>query len=87
MRVKTAISIPDATFAAVERAVAELGLSRSEFFARAAQLYLDKLESESITRQMDEALAAEAAAGIHDDSNEVAAAAGRRFLADLDDDW
>lgn len=84
---KTAISIPDDTFAAIERSVAELGVSRSEFFARAARLYLDKLESESITRQMDEALAAEAADGICDDSNEVAAAAGRRFLANLDDDW
>ena len=84
---KTAISIPDDTFAAVERSVAELGVSRSEFFARAARLYLDKLEGESITRQMNDALAAEAADGIHDDSNAVAAAAGRRFLADLDDDW
>lgn len=84
---KTAISIPDDTFAAVERSVAELGVSRSEFFARAARLYLDKLEGESITRQMNDALAAEAADGIRDDSNAVAAAAGRRFLAGLDDDW
>lgn len=84
---KTAISIPDETFAAVERSVAELGVSRSEFFVRAARLYLDKLEGESITRQMNDALAAEAAAGIHDDSNADAAAAGRRFLADLGDDW
>lgn len=84
---KTAISIPDDTFAAVERSVAELRISRSEFFARAARKYLAELEAESITRQMDEALAAEAADGISDDSNEIAAAAGRRFLANLDDDW
>ena len=84
---KTAISIPDDTFAAVERSAAELGMSRSEFFARAARLYLEKLEGESITRQMNEALAAEAADGIQDDSNAVAAAAGRRFMASLDDDW
>lgn len=84
---KTAISIPDETFAAVERSVAELGVSRSEFFARAARLYLDKLENESITRQMNDALAAEAAEGIQDDSNAVAAAAGRRFMAGMEDDW
>ena len=37
---KTAISVPDETFAQATRQAAELGISRSEFFARAARRYL-----------------------------------------------
>ena len=80
---KTAISIPDETFERVEKSVAELGISRSEFFARAAKKYLDELEGESITAQIDAAIDAVG----QDDSNEWAAAAGRRMLARTDDDW
>jgi hypothetical protein len=35
MRVKTAISIPDATFERAERRARALGVSRSEFYAKA----------------------------------------------------
>ena len=35
---KTAISLPEDTFRRVERAARRLGMSRSEFFARAAAL-------------------------------------------------
>ena len=38
--VKTAISVPDETFEQATRQAAELGISRSEFFARAARRYL-----------------------------------------------
>jgi hypothetical protein len=78
--VKTAISLPDDTYAQATRRAAELGISRSEFFARAARRYLDDLASQSLTQQIDEALQAAA-----DDSNAAAAAAGRSFLADQDD--
>lgn len=81
--VKTAISIPDETFAQVEQRAKELGLNRSQFFTRAVQRYLADLESESITAQIDAALEA---AG-EDDSNAWAATAGRRMLARMDDDW
>lgn len=84
---KTAISVPDETFQRAEQQAAELGITRSEFFSRAAQRYLTELEGESITRQMDAALAAEAANGIEDDSNAWAATAGRRLLSASDDDW
>lgn len=80
---KTAISVPDETFDRVEKQVAELGISRSEFFARAAKKYLDELESESITARINAALEAEG----EDDSNAWAAAAGRRMLARMDDAW
>lgn len=54
---KTAISIPDATFARVEASAARLGVSRSEFFARAAERWLDDLEGADTTAAIDAALA------------------------------
>jgi hypothetical protein len=53
-------------------------MSRSEFFTRAAARYLDELDAESLTHQIDEAVAALAG---RDDSGEQAVAAGRRVLA------
>jgi metal-responsive CopG/Arc/MetJ family transcriptional regulator len=80
---KTAISVPDEIFAQAASQAAELGISRSEFFARAARKYLDELAVQSLTSQIDEAL--QAATG--DDSGAAAAVAGRRLLAAGDDDW
>ncbi len=79
---KTAISLPDDTYEQASRRAAELGISRSEFFARAARRYLDELASQSLTQQINEAL--QAVGG--DDSNAAAAAAGRSYLA-AQDDW
>ena len=79
---KTAISLPDDTYEQASRRAAELGISRSEFFARAARLYLDQLASRSLTQQINEALQADDA----DDSGAAAAAAGRDYLA-AQDDW
>lgn len=53
---KTAISLPDDTFDRASQRARALGMSRSEFFARAAQHYLAELDAESITRQIDLAL-------------------------------
>ena len=78
---KTAISLPEDIFQQATRQAAELGISRSEFFVRAARIYLDQLATHSLTRQIDEALAAAGS----DDSGTAAAAAGRRYLADQDD--
>jgi predicted DNA-binding protein len=78
---KTAISLPDATFERATEKSKELGISRSEFFARAAEVYLDELAGHSLTRQIDEALQT---AGT-DESSSAAVAAGRRRLAG--DDW
>jgi metal-responsive CopG/Arc/MetJ family transcriptional regulator len=77
---KTAISLPDDTYEEATRQAAELGISRSEFFARAARRYLQELAERSLTDQINQALQAAA-----DDSNAAAAAAGRARLADLDD--
>jgi metal-responsive CopG/Arc/MetJ family transcriptional regulator len=74
---KTAISVPDDTFEQATKRAEELGISRSEFFARAARRYLDELSSRSLTRQIDEVLRSVGA----DDSDQAAVAAGRRRLA------
>ena len=78
---KTAISLPDDTYEQASRRAAELGISRSEFFARAARRYLDELASQSLTSQIDEALQAVG----DDDSSTAAVTAGRSYLAALAD--
>jgi predicted DNA-binding protein len=80
--VKTAISLSDATFERVTSKARELGISRSAFFARAVELYLDELAGHSVTEHVNEAL--RAAGG--DESGPAAAAAGRDRLA-AGDDW
>jgi metal-responsive CopG/Arc/MetJ family transcriptional regulator len=84
--VKTAISIPDETFERVEKQVADLGISRSEFFARAARRYLDELEGESITARINAAIDAGA---VDEDLERDVTEHGRRMLLELtaDDEW
>jgi len=82
---KTAISLPDETFERATRRAAELGMSRSEFFARAAERYLRQLDDASLTARIDRVLDRS-----DDDSDEMAAAAGRRTLTALaadEPDW
>jgi antitoxin MazE6 len=67
---KTAISLPDETFARVERAARKMGVSRSEFFARAAERWLDALDADHTTAAINRAIA-----GLADDSAFVEAAA------------
>lgn len=67
---KTAISLPDDVFDRVERAAAKLGVSRSEFFARAAERWLDALDDERTTEAIDRAIA-----GLTDDTAFTDAAA------------
>ena len=81
---KTAISVPDPTFEAASRRAQELGMSRSEFFSRAAAHYLAELDGASLTARLDAALDAAT-----DDETEAAVVqAGRRALnADHDEEW
>jgi len=82
--VKTAISVPDETFDRVCRRAVALGISRSEFFATAARRYLDDLDEESLTDQIDTALE-----GLEslDESQKAAVAVGRRVVGAAGDDW
>ena len=57
MSVKTAISLPDDTFKRVEHAAREMGVSRSEFFARAAERWLDALDDAGTTEAINRAVA------------------------------
>lgn len=80
---KTAISLNDEIFDRTSRRARELGMSRSEFFARAAVNYLDELDAKSLTARMDAALDL---IGETDESTEAAVDAGRRVLA-ASDEW
>ena len=80
---KTAISLPDETFDRASRRAKELGMSRSEFFARAAVNYLDELDAKSLMARMDAALDL---IGETDESTELAVSAGRRVLG-ATDEW
>ncbi|UUT35174.1 ribbon-helix-helix protein, CopG family [Microbacterium elymi] len=54
---KTAISLPDDVFRRVEQQVERLGVSRSAFFATAAQRYLAELDGDDVTARLDAAIA------------------------------
>lgn len=79
---KTAISLPDETFDRASRRAKELGMSRSEFFSRAAANYLDELDAKSLTARLDAALDL---IGETDEWTELAVDAGRRVLGDTDE--
>lgn len=81
---KTAISLPDETFDRASDRARRLGMSRSEFFARAAESYLDQLDAEVLTDRINEALES---IGADDSSSLDAVAAGRRHLGVVDEEW
>ena len=81
---KTAISLPDDTFQRVEVKAKKLGMSRSEFFTKAALRYLDELDVESLTQLIDKVIDAQ---GQSDDSVTDAVNVGHRLLAKMDEDW
>lgn len=80
---KTAISVPATTFDAASRRAHDLGMSRSEFFARAADRYLAELDAASLTARIDAALEV----GRDEQTETAVVQAGRRTLAAGDDEW
>lgn len=80
---KTAISIPDDTFGQAERRASDLGISRSEFFSRAAKCFIEQLDAQSLVGRIDAAVDLVGP----DESSQAAVAAGRRRLAAEDDEW
>jgi metal-responsive CopG/Arc/MetJ family transcriptional regulator len=77
---KTAISLPDETFRRVDRAAKQLGVSRSEFFARAAEKWLEALDERGTTEAINQALR-----GISDEHAFTDAAAAALVAGDSDD--
>jgi metal-responsive CopG/Arc/MetJ family transcriptional regulator len=74
--VKTAISVPDDTFRRVDDAARRLGVSRSEFFSRAAEKALDVLEDDGTTEAINRAIAGLPADNAFTDAAAAALAAG-----------
>lgn len=81
---KTAISLLDELFDRVTRRASETGVSRSEFFARAAERYLDALDAHSTTNELDDALDL---IGDRDESVAAAVSVGRETVFDNAEDW
>jgi hypothetical protein len=77
---KTAISLPDDVFRAVDAQAKRLKLSRSEFFARAATRLLQDLEDERVSSSYDEAFA-------NEDSKDAAFRRGAARAALLAVEW
>lgn len=63
---KTAISVPDITYAQVEAKVSELGMSRSQFYALAADRYLRELSQNELIDQVNQALDLETAVSLRE---------------------
>lgn len=74
--VKTAISVPDETFRRVDQAAKRLGVSRSEFFSRAAEQALDALDDDGTTDAINRAIAGLPADHAFTDAAAAALAAG-----------
>lgn len=81
---KTAISIPDAAFERVERHAKRLGLSRSEFFTRAAERWADELEDADLTQAINDAL--DYIGDTDHENDEFLHEAARRTFARADED-
>jgi metal-responsive CopG/Arc/MetJ family transcriptional regulator len=73
---KTAISLPEQLFRRVEQHAHRLKMSRSEFFARAAERLADELDDERLTEAIDVALSGTAP----DENDEFMSTAARRVL-------
>ncbi|HRD99852.1 MAG TPA: hypothetical protein PLV68_01055 [Ilumatobacteraceae bacterium] len=78
---KTAISVPDATYEQVEHAALRHGMNRSQFYARAAEHYIAYLDSADLTASIDAAIEALHDAAEADESTVFAVAAGHHTLS------
>ena len=81
---KTAISLPDQAALRFDRIAQQYGMSRSEFYRRAAEHYADTLADADLTAQIDDAIEAVGQPG--KDSTELRRAANAR-LAEASDEW
>jgi metal-responsive CopG/Arc/MetJ family transcriptional regulator len=83
---KTAIAVPDSVFERVERKVKDLGVSRSEFFSRAAALYLDELDRSGLTSRIDAAVMA-APVALRESQDWTKAGRASLEAATAEDEW
>lgn len=81
---KTAISLPDHTAERFDRIAQKYGMTRSEFYRRAAEHYADELAGVGLTAQIDDAIDAIGQPG--DDTAELRRAANARQV-EGSDEW
>ncbi|HEY0240087.1 MAG TPA: ribbon-helix-helix protein, CopG family [Friedmanniella sp.] len=81
---KTAISLPDPAAERFDRIAAKHGMTRSEFYRRAAEHYADELVGADLTVQIDDAIDAVGQPG--DEVAELRRAANAR-LVEASDEW
>jgi hypothetical protein len=55
-RMRATVTVDDTLFAEADRRAAELGLSRSGFYERALEYYLERLREEMLTNRMNRLL-------------------------------
>jgi predicted DNA-binding protein len=81
---KTAISLPDHTAERFDHIAQKHGMTRSEFYRRAAERYADELADADLTSQIDGAIEAIGQPG--DDTADFRRTANAR-LAEASDEW
>lgn len=81
---KTAISLPDHAAARFDRIAQTHGMSRSEFYRRAAEHYAEELTGADLTAQLDAAIEATGQPG--QETSELRRAANAR-LTGRTDEW
>jgi hypothetical protein len=79
--VKTAISIPDATFRRAERHAKRLGISRSELFTRAVERLLSEEQARDVRASYDRAFGSD---GGDDTTAELVQKAARQTLLEVE---
>jgi predicted DNA-binding protein len=82
--VKTAISLPDDAAERFDHIAQQHGMTRSEFYRRAAEHYADELAGADLTEQIDDAIDAIGQPG--DDTAEFRHSANARLIA-ASDEW
>jgi len=81
---KTAISLPDHAAEHFDRIAQKYGMTRSEFYRRAAEHYANELAGADLTAQIDDAIDAVGQPG--EESAELRRAANAR-LVEASDEW
>jgi predicted DNA-binding protein len=81
---KTAISLPDQAADRFDRIAHRHGMTRSEFYRRAAEQYADELTDADLTAQIDEAIGAVGQPG--EESAQLRHIANAR-LVEVSDEW
>lgn len=81
---KTAVSLPDQDAERFDRVARRHGMTRSEFYRRAAEQYADQLADAELTAQIDDAIDAVGQPG--EASSDLRRAANTR-LVERSDEW